>query len=146
VWQSLTILRLVRVRLKLSSCNVTAKLQLAYSGKATSTTTSCQHREFVTPLYLITTTSALIVSEHPLLENSLCLVERIRRTSLCHDPASAVNLCSFGAMSQKVSFSQIDLGYPPWALEFDPYSRGYLLVAGGGGEGKLRDNQSGKHC
>jgi hypothetical protein len=40
-------------------------------------------------------------------------------------------------MSQKVSFSHIDVGYPPWALEFDPYSRGYLLVAGGGGEGKL---------
>jgi hypothetical protein len=39
-------------------------------------------------------------------------------------------------MSQKVSFSHIDLGYPPWALEFDTYGRGYLLVAGGGGEGK----------
>jgi prolactin regulatory element-binding protein len=38
-------------------------------------------------------------------------------------------------MSQSVSFSQIDLGYPPWALDFDAYNRGYLLVAGGGGEG-----------
>jgi prolactin regulatory element-binding protein len=36
----------------------------------------------------------------------------------------------------KVAFSKFDLGYPPWALEFDPYNRGYMLVAGGGGEGQ----------
>jgi prolactin regulatory element-binding protein len=36
----------------------------------------------------------------------------------------------------KVAFSKFDLGYPPWALEFDPYNRGYLLVGGGGGEGQ----------
>jgi hypothetical protein len=35
-----------------------------------------------------------------------------------------------------VSYSRFDLGYPPWALDFDPYNRGYLLVGGGGGEGQ----------
>jgi hypothetical protein len=36
-------------------------------------------------------------------------------------------------MSESVSFATYDLGYPPWALDFDPYNRGYLLVSGGGG-------------
>ncbi|QDS70510.1 hypothetical protein FKW77_010217 [Venturia effusa] len=36
----------------------------------------------------------------------------------------------------KVAFTKFDLKYPPWALEFDPYNRGYLLVGGGGGEGQ----------
>lgn len=36
----------------------------------------------------------------------------------------------------RVSFASHDLGYPPWALEFDPYNRGYLLVGGGGGAGQ----------
>lgn len=35
-----------------------------------------------------------------------------------------------------VPFAKFDLQYPPWALEFDPYNRGYLLVGGGGGEGQ----------
>lgn len=39
-------------------------------------------------------------------------------------------------MSKRVSYTQLDLGYPPWALDFDPYNRGYLLVGGGGGEGQ----------
>jgi len=39
-------------------------------------------------------------------------------------------------MSKLVSYAQFDLGYPPWALDFDPYNRGYLLVGGGGGEGQ----------
>lgn len=36
----------------------------------------------------------------------------------------------------KVAYAKFDLKYPPWALEFDPYNRGYLLVGGGGGEGQ----------
>lgn len=39
-------------------------------------------------------------------------------------------------MSKRVSYTKLDLGYPPWALDFDPYTRGYLLVGGGGGEGQ----------
>jgi prolactin regulatory element-binding protein len=35
-----------------------------------------------------------------------------------------------------VSYARYNLGYPPWALDFDPYNRGYLLVGGGGGEGQ----------
>ncbi|KAF2669295.1 hypothetical protein BT63DRAFT_256855 [Microthyrium microscopicum] len=35
-----------------------------------------------------------------------------------------------------VSYSHITLDYPPWAIEFDPYSRGYLVVGGGGGQGQ----------
>lgn len=35
-----------------------------------------------------------------------------------------------------VSYAQFDLGYPPWALDFDPYNRGYLIIGGGGGEGQ----------
>lgn len=35
-----------------------------------------------------------------------------------------------------IAFTKFDLQYPPWALEFDPYNRGYLLVGGGGGEGQ----------
>jgi prolactin regulatory element-binding protein len=34
------------------------------------------------------------------------------------------------------SYASFDLGYPPWALDFDPHNRGYLLVGGGGGEGQ----------
>jgi prolactin regulatory element-binding protein len=36
----------------------------------------------------------------------------------------------------RVSYASYDLGYPPWALDFDPYNRGYLLVGGGGGAGQ----------
>jgi prolactin regulatory element-binding protein len=36
----------------------------------------------------------------------------------------------------RVSYTSYDLGYPPWALDFDPYNRGYLLVGGGGGAGQ----------
>jgi prolactin regulatory element-binding protein len=39
-------------------------------------------------------------------------------------------------MSKGVSYTKLDLAYPPWALDFDPYNRGYLLVGGGGGEGQ----------
>ena len=39
-------------------------------------------------------------------------------------------------MSKRVSSAQLDLGYPPWALDFDPFNRGYLVVSGGGGEGQ----------
>ncbi|KAF2425767.1 hypothetical protein EJ08DRAFT_557388, partial [Tothia fuscella] len=44
-------------------------------------------------------------------------------------------------MSESVTFAQYNLGYPPWALEFDPLNRGYLLVAGGGGEQKEVPNR-----
>lgn len=33
-----------------------------------------------------------------------------------------------------VSFQHYTLDYPPWALEFDPYNRGYVVVGGGGGQ------------
>jgi prolactin regulatory element-binding protein len=36
----------------------------------------------------------------------------------------------------RMSYTSYDLGYPPWALDFDPYNRGYLLVGGGGGQGQ----------
>jgi prolactin regulatory element-binding protein len=36
----------------------------------------------------------------------------------------------------RIPFEKYDLGYPPWALQFDPYSRGYLVVGGGNGEGQ----------
>src|ERR1700759_1217760 len=36
----------------------------------------------------------------------------------------------------RVSYATFDLGYPPWALDFDPSNRGYLLVGGGGGAGQ----------
>jgi len=36
----------------------------------------------------------------------------------------------------QVSFAQHTLDYPPWALDFDPYNRGYLIVGGGGGQGQ----------
>jgi len=39
-------------------------------------------------------------------------------------------------MSKLVSYTQFDLGYPPWTLDFDPYNRGYLVIGGGGGEGQ----------
>jgi len=39
-------------------------------------------------------------------------------------------------MSKLVSYAQFDLGYPPWALDFDSYNRGYLVIGGGGGEGQ----------
>ncbi len=39
-------------------------------------------------------------------------------------------------MSKLVSYTQFDLGYPPWALDFDSYNRGYLVIGGGGGEGQ----------
>ncbi|KAF2405230.1 hypothetical protein EJ06DRAFT_552650 [Trichodelitschia bisporula] len=39
-------------------------------------------------------------------------------------------------MAPRVSFSHFKLDYPPWALDFDPCNRGYLLVGGGGGEGQ----------
>jgi hypothetical protein len=39
-------------------------------------------------------------------------------------------------MTPRVSFAKTKLDYPLYAAEFDPYSRGYLVVSGGGGESK----------
>ena len=39
-------------------------------------------------------------------------------------------------MASGVSFANITLPYPIFAADFDPYDRGYLVVGGGGGEGK----------
>lgn len=39
-------------------------------------------------------------------------------------------------MSTPVSFAQTKLDYPLFDADFDPYDRGYLVVAGGGGEGR----------
>lgn len=35
-----------------------------------------------------------------------------------------------------VSYAKHTLDYPVYAADWDPYSRGYLVVAGGGGEGR----------
>ena len=37
-------------------------------------------------------------------------------------------------MTAPISFTRMDLKYPLFAAEFDPYNRGYLVVGGGGGE------------
>ncbi|KAF2143660.1 uncharacterized protein K452DRAFT_296660 [Aplosporella prunicola CBS 121167] len=39
-------------------------------------------------------------------------------------------------MSPNTSFTKATLSYPVYAADFDPYNRGYLLVGGGGGEGR----------
>lgn len=39
-------------------------------------------------------------------------------------------------MAPAVSFTKITLPYPVYAADFDPYKRGYLVVGGGGGEGR----------
>ncbi|CAK4033146.1 hypothetical protein AC578_9808 [Lecanosticta acicola] len=39
-------------------------------------------------------------------------------------------------MKSEVSYAKHTLPYPVFAAEFDPYNRGYLVVAGGGGEGR----------
>ncbi|GAB7352727.1 hypothetical protein MBLNU459_g3081t1 [Dothideomycetes sp. NU459] len=38
--------------------------------------------------------------------------------------------------SGPVSFTKATLSYPVYAVDFDPYNRGYVVVAGGGGEGR----------
>lgn len=35
-----------------------------------------------------------------------------------------------------ISFTKTTLSYPVYAAEFDPYNRGFLVVGGGGGEGR----------
>ena len=42
----------------------------------------------------------------------------------------------YATMAKRLAFTEFNLGYPPWALEFDPEDRGYLFVGGGGGEGQ----------
>jgi prolactin regulatory element-binding protein len=51
---------------------------------------------------------------------------------------SATSLPPFGYPSTmtQIPAAQLDLGYPPWCLEFDPYDRDYLVVGGGGGGGQ----------
>lgn len=39
-------------------------------------------------------------------------------------------------MSPKVSFAKTTLPFPIFAADFDPFNRGYLVVGGGGGEGR----------
>ncbi|KAK8225683.1 hypothetical protein HDK77DRAFT_458724 [Phyllosticta capitalensis] len=39
-------------------------------------------------------------------------------------------------MAPGVSFTKATLSYPVFAADFDPYNRGYLVVAGGGGENR----------
>ncbi|TKA56799.1 hypothetical protein B0A49_06446, partial [Cryomyces minteri] len=39
-------------------------------------------------------------------------------------------------MAPPVSFTKVTLSYPLYAADFDPYNRGYLVVGGGGGEGR----------
>lgn len=35
-----------------------------------------------------------------------------------------------------VSYARLELDYPIFAADWDPYNRGYLVVGGGGGESK----------
>ena len=54
-------------------------------------------------------------------------------------PEFTVSLLTVVMPSQsfsKVSFAKTTLPFPIFAAEFDPYSRGYLVVGGGGGESK----------
>ncbi|KAF4547601.1 Hypothetical protein D9617_39g039360 [Elsinoe fawcettii] len=39
-------------------------------------------------------------------------------------------------MAPPVSFTKATLSYPIYSVDFDPYNRGYLVVGGGGGEGR----------
>jgi prolactin regulatory element-binding protein len=39
-------------------------------------------------------------------------------------------------MAPANSYAKTTLSFPIFAAEFDPYSRGYLVVGGGGGEGR----------
>ncbi|GAM91434.1 hypothetical protein ANO11243_094840 [Dothideomycetidae sp. 11243] len=39
-------------------------------------------------------------------------------------------------MAPPVSFTKATLSYPVYSVDFDPYNRGYLVVGGGGGEGR----------
>jgi len=39
-------------------------------------------------------------------------------------------------MNPAISFAQTRLSYPIFDADFDPYNRGYLVVGGGGGEGR----------
>ncbi|KAF2225395.1 hypothetical protein BDZ85DRAFT_307209 [Elsinoe ampelina] len=39
-------------------------------------------------------------------------------------------------MAPPVSFTKLTLSYPIYSVDFDPYNRGYLVVGGGGGEGR----------
>jgi hypothetical protein len=38
--------------------------------------------------------------------------------------------------SGPISFTKTTLSYPVYTVDFDPYNRGYIVVAGGGGEGR----------
>lgn len=38
--------------------------------------------------------------------------------------------------SGPISYTKTTLSYPVYTADFDPYNRGYLIVAGGGGEGR----------
>ncbi|KAK6405468.1 hypothetical protein LTR95_018760, partial [Oleoguttula sp. CCFEE 5521] len=39
-------------------------------------------------------------------------------------------------MAPRSSYAKATLPFPIFAAEFDPYNRGYLVVGGGGGEGR----------
>lgn len=39
-------------------------------------------------------------------------------------------------MSSSVAEAKIKLSYPIYAADFDPYNSSFLLVGGGGGEGR----------
>jgi len=39
-------------------------------------------------------------------------------------------------MNPAISYAQTKLSYPIFDVDFDPYTRGYLVVGGGGGEGR----------
>ena len=38
--------------------------------------------------------------------------------------------------NSEISYAKATLPYPIYAADFDPYGRGYLVVGGGGGEGR----------
>jgi hypothetical protein len=58
------------------------------------------------------------------------------RLSLYTQDYSALQRPTLATMAPSVSYAKTTLPFPIFAAEFDPYNRGYLVVAGGGGEGR----------
>lgn len=63
------------------------------------------------------------------------LYSRRYRVDLIHIFASC-KCDSLAPMAPPVSFTKATLSYPIYSVDFDPYNRGFLVVGGGGGEGR----------
>jgi hypothetical protein len=58
------------------------------------------------------------------------------RDRICSTDPTIAFLPLSTIMAPGVSYAKTTLPFPIFAAEFDPYNRGYLVVAGGGGEGR----------